>query len=230
MRQSWNSQLWPPGFLRSFSRKPRTFPYRVAAYARVSPRDRSNLDRQCVELRDYAAIRGWTIVLKEAVVLESSDLAAAGLPKLILDAAKGGAIDLLLVKRLDLLGDSLADVFYCAQQLSLWGVGLVSMAESVDMTTMVGRAGANLLGAIVGLVIRFHSFFERRGHLNEREVDAIARLDGLRTFNRQSAPILVPFVIGLLVALLSVLPTWKGWVGYWADPIECLGLVSVFWP
>lgn len=54
----------------------------------------------------------------------------------------------MLVWRLDRWGRSLADLIITFQELAELGVGFVSLAEALDLTTPVGRALAGLLAVL----------------------------------------------------------------------------------
>jgi DNA invertase Pin-like site-specific DNA recombinase len=60
-------------------------------------------------------------------------------------AARRREIDVVLVWRLDRWGRSLADLAVTLKEMSELGVGFVSLAEALDLTTPTGRAMAGLL-------------------------------------------------------------------------------------
>ena len=61
------------------------------------------------------------------------------------DSARRRDIDVVLVWRLDRWGRSVADLVSTLQELTVLGVGFVSVTEALDLTTPAGRAMAGLL-------------------------------------------------------------------------------------
>jgi len=94
-------------------------------------------------VREYAARRGWTIVLQVhevgagAVQRQARDK--------LLEAARRREIDVVLVWRLHRWARSVTDLLASLQELEHLGVGFVSVTEALDLTTPAGRAMAGLL-------------------------------------------------------------------------------------
>src|SRR5688572_25366615 len=84
-------------------KKPEMF--RVGLYARVSTQDQQTLPLQLRAMRDYAATRGWTIVLQVREV--GSGASERELRQNLMEAARRREIDIVLVWRLDRWGRSL---------------------------------------------------------------------------------------------------------------------------
>ncbi len=116
---------------------------RVGLYARVSTNDQQTLAMQNRAMREYAARRGWTIVLQVREV--NSGAARRKAREKILEAARRREIDLVLVWRLDRWVRSVTDLLATLQELEHLGVGFVSLTEVLDLTTPAGRAMAGLL-------------------------------------------------------------------------------------
>ena len=116
---------------------------RVGIYARVSTLDQQTLPMQIRALREYAAKRGWAVVVQVKEV--GSGAAARQLRQQLMDAAWRRDIDVVLVWRLDRWGRSVADLVSTLQELTELGVGFVSLTEALDLTTPTGRAMAGLL-------------------------------------------------------------------------------------
>ena len=76
--------------------------FRVGLYARVSKHDQQTLPLQMRAMREYAATRGWTMVQQVKEV--GSGAAQRELRERLLDAARRGEIDAVLVWRLDRWG------------------------------------------------------------------------------------------------------------------------------
>jgi putative DNA-invertase from lambdoid prophage Rac len=124
------------------ARKPSKM-FRAGLYARVSTHDRQTLPSQMRAMREYAATRGWTIVLQVKEV--GSGATQRELRQKLIDAARRREIDAVLVWRLDRWGRSLPDLVTTLKELAELGVGFVSLTEALDMTTATGRAMVGLL-------------------------------------------------------------------------------------
>jgi putative DNA-invertase from lambdoid prophage Rac len=117
--------------------------FRVGLYARVSTQDQQTLPLQMRAMREYAATRGWTIVLQTKEV--GSGASERELRQKLMEAARRREIDIVLVWRLDRWGRSLPDLVSTLEELNHLGVGFVSLTEALDLTTPTGRAMAGLL-------------------------------------------------------------------------------------
>lgn len=116
---------------------------RCAIYARVSTAGQQSVPAQLELMHDYAARRGWTVVMEVADVGSGAKMR----PKReqLLAAARRRECDVILVAKLDRWGRSLADLVGSLQELTALGVGFVSIADSLDLTTPAGRALAGML-------------------------------------------------------------------------------------
>jgi DNA invertase Pin-like site-specific DNA recombinase len=117
--------------------------FRAGLYARVSTNDQQTLRMQSRAKREYAARRGWAIVLQIREV--GSGAAKREAREKLMEAARRREIDLVLVWRLDRWGRSVTDLLATLQELEHLGVGFVSLTEALDLTTPAGRAMAALL-------------------------------------------------------------------------------------
>jgi putative DNA-invertase from lambdoid prophage Rac len=117
--------------------------FRVGLYARVSTFDQHTIPLQIRALREYAARRGWNIVMQAREV--GSGAAQRQAREKLLEAARRREIDVVLVWRLDRWGRSVTDLLATLQELQHLGVGFVSLTEAFDLTTPAGRAMAALL-------------------------------------------------------------------------------------
>jgi putative DNA-invertase from lambdoid prophage Rac len=117
--------------------------FRAGLYARVSTYDQQTLPMQNRAMREYAARRGWTIVMQVREV--GSGAAQRQAREKLLQAARRRDIDVVLVLRLDRWGRSVTDLLTTLQELDHLDVGFVSLTEALDLTTPTGRAMAGLL-------------------------------------------------------------------------------------
>ena len=117
--------------------------FRVGLYARVSTEDQNTLAMQNRAMREYAARRGWTVVMQVREV--NSGAVRREAREKLLDAARRREIDGVLVWRLDRWGRSVTDLLATLQELDHLGVGFVSLTEALDLTTPAGRAMAAML-------------------------------------------------------------------------------------
>lgn len=116
---------------------------RAGLYARVSTHDQQTLPMQNRAMREYAARRGWSIVLQVKEV--GSGASQRQMRETLIDAARRREIDVVLVWRLDRWGRSVTDLLATLQELEHLGVGFVSLTEALDLTTPAGRAMAAML-------------------------------------------------------------------------------------
>ena len=124
------------------ARKPARM-FRAALHSRVSTNDQDTLSMQNRNMREYAARRGWSIAMQVREV--GSGAAQREAREKLLDAARRREIDIVVVWRLDRWGRSVTDLLATLQELEHLGVGFVSLAEALDLTTPSGRAMAGLL-------------------------------------------------------------------------------------
>ena len=124
-------------------RRKRPKMFRVGLYARVSTNDQQTLPMQNRAMREYAARRGWTIMMQVREV--GSGAAQREAREKLLEAARRREIDVVLVWRLDRWGRSVTDLLATLQELEHLGVGFVSLTEVLDLTTPAGPAMAGLL-------------------------------------------------------------------------------------
>ena len=131
--------------------------FRVGLYARVSTEDQHTLAMQNRAMREYAARRGWTVVMQVREV--NSGAVRRQAREKLLEAARRREIDGVLVWRLDRWGRSVTDLLATLQELEHLGVAFVSLTEALDLTTPAGRAMAAMLAVFAA--------FEREVFRNE---------------------------------------------------------------
>ena len=125
---------------------------RVGLYARVSTKNNGqNPETQLVALREYASNRGFEIA-KEYVdlgVSGSKDRRPA-LDRLMKDT-RARKIDAILVARFDRFARSTKHLVTALEEFQALGVDFVSLGESVDTSTPMGKMIFTVLGAVAEL-------------------------------------------------------------------------------
>ena len=121
---------------------------RVALYARVSTLAGQSPEMQLVELREYAARRGWTVV-EEYVDhgVSGSKENRPALNRLMADA-KQRRFDVVAVWKIDRFGRSLKHLVNALADLESLGMSFVSLKDSLDLTTASGRLLFQLVAAM----------------------------------------------------------------------------------
>ena len=125
---------------------------RVALYARVSTKNNGqNPETQLVALREYATNRGLEIAD------EYIDLGVSGSrdrrPELdrLMKAARARKIDAVVVARFDRFARSTKHLVTALEEFQALGVDFISLGESIDTSTPVGKMIFTVLGAVAEL-------------------------------------------------------------------------------
>jgi len=126
---------------------------RIALYARVSTTDQ-DADLQLVELRRYAAARGW--VIANEFVDRGVSGAATSRPALgqLWAAARRRNVDAVVVWRFDRFSRSITDLVASLEEFRTLGVAFVSIHEQIDTGSPTGR--------VVFAVVAAMAEFERQ--------------------------------------------------------------------
>jgi DNA invertase Pin-like site-specific DNA recombinase len=112
---------------------------RVALYARVSTAERSQDPHiQLRQLREYTHARGWQVTA-EYVDRVSSTTNEPSQYKAMMEAAKEGKIDLVLLWRYDSLARSVQALIEALKQFETLGVDFISCQDNIDTTTPTGE-------------------------------------------------------------------------------------------
>src|SRR2546425_12126701 len=164
--------------------------FRAGLHARVSTHDQQTLPMQNRALREYAARRGWLVVMQVKEV--GSSAAQREAREKLLEAARRREIDGVLVWRLDHWGRSVTDLLTTLQELEHLGVGFVSLTEALDLTTPAGRAMAGLLAVFAEFereILRERvraglAHARQNGQRLGRPVTAALHADQVRTLHR----------------------------------------------
>lgn len=141
-------------------------PLRAALYHRVSTREQNpRLAR--VELRAAATARRLRVVLEVEETAPGRGSVRPGRDR-ILDAAQRGAIDVVLVQRLDRWGRSTLDLLANLRRLRSAGVGFVAIAQGLEVRPQQDAA-SDLTLTVLAAVAEFE-----RAIIVERTLDGLA--------------------------------------------------------
>jgi len=133
-------------------KSPRTI--RVAIYARTSgynQRNNYSINEQIACCRTYVERRGW--VMHYLFFDEAEGGGTIERPKfqLMLEKAKLGCFDVIVVWKLDRFCRSLVDLVNVERALRNCGVSLCSVTEFLDTTTTIGRFNFRTIGSVAEL-------------------------------------------------------------------------------
>ncbi|MCC6751965.1 MAG: recombinase family protein [Deltaproteobacteria bacterium] len=139
---------------------------RAALYHRVSTREQNaRLARR--ELRAAAAARGLRVVLEIEETASGRGSVRPGLER-VLGAAQRGAVDVVLVQRLDRCGRSTLDLLANLRRLRSSGVAFVAIAQGLEV-----RAQHDAVSDLTLTVLAAVAEFER-AVIVERTLDGLA--------------------------------------------------------
>lgn len=108
----------------------------AACYVRVST-DEQSIENQRRELAEFVETRGWEAEWFEDEGLSGSRSDRPGYQALI-EAARKGKVDVVVVWKLDRLGRSLSQLVQDAERLQEWGVDLVTYEQQIDTSSTWG--------------------------------------------------------------------------------------------
>jgi DNA invertase Pin-like site-specific DNA recombinase len=119
---------------------------RTAIYARVSTTDQT-CENQLLELRRFAAARGW-----DSVEYVDSGVSGAKEKRPALDAmmaaVRSRKVDAVIATKLDRLARSVHHLVAMGQEFQVLGVDLVVLDQAIDSTTASGRLLFHVLASI----------------------------------------------------------------------------------
>src|SRR5260370_1933722 len=145
----------------------RALPLRAALYARVSlDDDRQTPESQLLQLREFAAAKGWTVVVERSDRAGADDLKGRVWWRSLLADARQGKFDLLVVWSLDRAFRSTLDALKTLEMLNHEGVGFICQRQAFDTTSPSGRLLFTVLAAVAEI---------ERDLIRERTVAGIAR-------------------------------------------------------
>ncbi len=122
---------------------------RVGIYARVST-NRQCPESQLLPLREYATARGFEIVSEYVDVISGSKDSRPELARLMADAAKR-RLDAVAVWRFDRFARSTRHLVTALEQFNALGVDFISLSESIDTSTPMGKMVYTVIAAVAEL-------------------------------------------------------------------------------
>src|SRR5215471_103177 len=125
---------------------------RAALYMRVSTKNHGQTtETQAVALRDYAANRGFQIgaEYRDEGISGSKD----SRPALdhLMKGARARKFDVVIVARFDRFARSVSHLLRALEEFSHLGIDFVSVSESIDTSTPMGKMIFTVLGAVAEL-------------------------------------------------------------------------------
>lgn len=124
---------------------------RVALYARVSTLNGQDPELQLRDLRDYLVRRGWNSVGEYVDVgVSGTKDTRPQLDKLMADAHKR-YFDAVVVWKFDRFARSVSHLLRALEEFQALGIEFVSLTESVDTSTPMGKMVFTVLGAVAEL-------------------------------------------------------------------------------
>ena len=150
-------RIWKPGDPRRPERRigmlgfaPK--PGKVAgAYVRVSTEDQArggvSLEAQEARLKQYAEMANWQLYkIYVDAGLSAGSMARPAFQEMLKDA-RDDRINVILVYKLDRFSRSLKDIILTIDELKQLNVDFVSMTESIDTSTPIGKVMFHIIGA-----------------------------------------------------------------------------------
>lgn len=119
----------------------------VALYARVSTLLAQDPEMQLIELREYAARRGWTISAEYVDRTSGAKESRPALNRLMADAHQR-KFDVVAVWKIDRFGRFLRHLVNVLAELEGRGIAFVSMRDNLDLSTPSGRLRFQIIGAM----------------------------------------------------------------------------------
>ena len=106
----------------------------------MSTRDKDqDPETQLYALRNYAAQRGWEIVVEYVDQASATDLRGRTAWRDLLEQVRAGGIDLVLVTKLDRAFRSSKDTYDNLAYLDQHKVGFIATTQPIDTSTSTGK-------------------------------------------------------------------------------------------
>lgn len=124
---------------------------RAAIYARVSTLNGQDPNMQVRELEQFAACRGWHVT--EIYIDRGASGAKDSRPELnrMMAEASRRRFDAVLVWRFDRFARSVSHLLHALETFQSIGIEFVSLGESIDTSTPMGKMVFTVLGAVAEL-------------------------------------------------------------------------------
>jgi DNA invertase Pin-like site-specific DNA recombinase len=124
---------------------------KVAIYARVSTvNGGQNPDTQLMPLREYCGQRGWEVVGEYIDRVSGAKETRPALSRLMTDASRR-KFGVVVVWKFDRFARSVSHLLRALEEFKALGVEFVSLTESVDTSTPMGKMIFTVLGAVAEL-------------------------------------------------------------------------------
>src|SRR5262245_31735908 len=123
-----------------------------ALYMRVSTKGHGQTtDTQALALREYAERRGFQVIgeYRDEGISGNKD-SRPGLDRLMKDA-RARKFDVVIVARFDRFARSVSHLLRALEEFSHMGIDFVSLSESIDTSTPMGKMIFTVLGAVAEL-------------------------------------------------------------------------------
>lgn len=127
-------------------------PQKVALYARVSTKNNGqDPETQLIPLREYAQARHLQVVSEYVDVgISGAKDRRPELDRLMADARRR-RIDVVLVARFDRFARSTRHLVLALEEFSALGIHFISLSESIDTSTPMGKMVFTIIGAVAEL-------------------------------------------------------------------------------
>lgn len=117
---------------------------RIGIYVRVSSQDQKkeglSIEVQTKKLQDYCEVKDyWVFKIYTDAGISAGSVNRPAFKDMMADA-KNEKFDAILVYKLDRFSRNMVDMIYTLNELNNYGVDFISLTESFDTTTAVGRA------------------------------------------------------------------------------------------
>jgi DNA invertase Pin-like site-specific DNA recombinase len=123
---------------------------KCALYARTSKILKQDPKLQLVAMREYAGSKGIEIVHEFVDQITGAKEKRPALDALVV-AARKKEFNVLIVSAIDRIGRNCKHLVTLIDELQGYGVSLISLRESIDLTTPMGKAVFQILSAIAEL-------------------------------------------------------------------------------
>lgn len=123
---------------------------KAVAYARVSTLLKQDPEHQLVPIRGLATGRGFQLVDEYVDRVSGTTERRKELDRLVRDA-RLGKFKVVIIYALDRLARDTRFLLNLLHELDSYGVTIISMRESIDLSTPIGKAVLQILGSIAEL-------------------------------------------------------------------------------